>query len=61
MTKVNVLEREIMEARIDELRRQVHALERQLVLSNQLGQTDEGPAHDGSPGSDAVPLCVGAG
>ena len=35
MTKVNVLEQEIMEARIDELRRQVHALERQLVLSNQ--------------------------
>ena len=61
MTKVNPLEQEIMEARIDELRRQVHVLERQLLLSIQNADPDEMSARDRSHGSDATQICVGVG
>jgi len=62
MTKVNPLEQAIMEARIDELRRQVHVLERQLLLPNQNDHSPEVLARDASIASDdATPLCIGAG
>ena len=61
MTRVSPLDQEIMEARIDELRREVHMLERQLLLSSQNGQTEDARVCDGTPNSDATPLCVGAG
>ena len=61
MTKFNPLEREIMEARIDELRRQAHVLERQLLLSNQNGSTHEMSAHDTSHATEATQICVGVG